>query len=85
MKFAVVAFLLACVAPPAFAADWVYVGDNDSGTLFGDASSLRMQGQLATAWFKLDYAVAQSLGKDSGSKIRFDQQRVLYQADCATA
>lgn len=81
MKTILVGILLAVVAMPSSAAYWMKLGSNQSGDLYGDVGSLRMNGNLASLWFRVDYKAMKAV-EVNGVKKLFNQEKILYVANC---
>ena len=63
-------------ATPAFAANWVYVGESvNNAVWYYDADSIQRSGDQVTVWKKLDHT------RDRTTKIRTALSRTRY--DCA--
>jgi hypothetical protein len=60
---------------PAYAANWVYVVTNNSGTdFYYDSDTIRRSGNQVTVWEKYDHS------RDKTDKTR--EKKVLYRYDC---
>jgi len=71
-----IALSLSLGATPAFAANWVYVGESVSNAVwYYDSDSLQRSGDEVTVWKKLDHS------RDQTTKIRTALVRTRY--DCA--
>ncbi|MFM8543365.1 MAG: surface-adhesin E family protein [Chakrabartia sp.] len=71
-----IALSLSLGATPAFAANWVYVGESvNNAVLYYDADSIQRSGNQVTVWKKLDHR------RDRTTKIRTALSRTRY--DCA--
>lgn len=79
-KYLIIAFML---ATPAFASDWVYLGENNIGKHYLDKDSVRVKsftggGQYVSAWIRRDFKTAQT----SFSGKTFWQAKTLNHYDC---
>lgn len=79
-KYLIIAFML---ATPAFASDWVYLGENNIGKDYLDKDSVRVKsftggGRYVSAWTRIDHKTAQ---KEAGGKT-FWQAKFLRHYDC---
>lgn len=68
--------MLATIATPAFAANWVYVLTNDTGTVYYyDSDTIQRSGQWVIVWEKWDHS------RDKTVPQR--EQKIRWRYDCA--
>jgi hypothetical protein len=67
---------LLMAATPSFAANWVYIGATNTGTVFYvDTDTMKRDGNLVTVWVKWDHS------RDKTFKLRETKSRFRF--DCA--
>jgi len=76
LSAAILGFSAASLATTAFAANWVYVGEAETGTIvFYDFDTIQRSGNHVTVWQKKDYSLNKAV------KLREIRERMRY--DCA--